>query len=214
MKQVTIVDYGRSNLLSVQRALEYCGAQVEFARTPAELLAAHTLVLPGVGAFADGMAMLAERGLVRPLLQKAAVDTPLLGICLGMQLFFAESLEGGPHPGLGLLPGRVVQLPQTAIDGEPLRVPHVGWAGLRPACGRTGFSGTPLAALGSADEVYFVHGYQALPEGADCLAETIYGGRPVCAAVQRGSLLGVQFHPEKSGEPGLSILAAFLQNIA
>lgn len=208
---VTIVDYGRSNLLSVQRALEYCGAAVEYASTPEQVFAAGALVLPGVGAFADGMNLLRESGLARAVCTRARQGVPLLGICLGMQFLFDSSSEGGLTPGLGLLPGTVEAIPGHTTQGQPLRVPHIGWAPLYPAQQREGFLGSTLEAIPTKSEVYFVHGYRAMPaRQADRLADTLYGGHRICAAVQRGNITGVQFHPEKSGEVGLVILRTFL----
>ena len=201
MKQIKVINYGLSNLLSVQRAFEHLGAQVEFVNTPDGVLAAEALVLPGVGAFKDGMAGLERLGLIEPILQKAAAGTPLLGICLGMQMLFDESDEFGLHKGLGLIPGRVEKIPALDADGDPQRVPHISWNGLWPAGGRTDFAGTALA----------VHSYEAKPTNeADRLADTRYGGRAVCAAAAHGSVLGCQFHPEKSGPVGLGILEGFL----
>lgn len=210
--KVTIVNYGLSNLLSVQHAFAHLGAETLTTGDAQDILRADALVLPGVGAFRDGMAGLDRLGLVEPLRQKAQSGTPLLGICLGMQMLFDESEEFGHYAGLGLIPGRVVRLPDTAADGTPQRVPHVNWNPLLPAGGRTDFSGTPLALLHPGEECYFIHSYEAKPANdADRLADTRYGGRPVCAAAMRGSVLGCQFHPEKSGDVGLRILQQFLQ---
>lgn len=241
---VTVIDYGLSNLLSVRRALEHVGASVQIADTPEALAGAGALVLPGVGAFGDGMAALAARGLAGPLRDAAADGVPLLGICLGMQMLFEESDEFGRHAGLALLPGRVERLPDTAADGAPLRVPHVGWGPLLPPAGGGGVGGAAEAAKSAGDtgaavsaaaagpaggagstraagalvgvlpgqECYFVHSYEAKPALAETrLADTLYGGRRVAAAVGRGRILGCQFHPEKSGPVGLAILAGFLR---
>ena len=211
MKQIKVINYGLSNLLSVQRAFEHLGAQVEFVNTPEGVLAAEALVLPGVGAFKDGMAGLERLGLIEPILQKAAAGTPLLGICLGMQMLFDESDEFGLHKGLGLIPGRVEKIPARDTDGDPQRVPHISWNGLWPAGGRTDFAGTALASVTPGQECYFVHSYEAKPTNeADRLADTRYGGRAGCAAAAHGSVLGCQFHPEKSGPVGLGILEGFL----
>lgn len=211
MKQIKVINYGLSNLLSVQRAFEHLDAQVEFVNTPDGVLAAEALVLPGVGAFKDGVAGLERLGLIEPILQKAAEGTPLLGICLGMQMLFDESDEFGLHKGLGLIPGRVEKIPALDADGDLQRVPHISWNGLWPAGGRTDFAGTALAAVTPGQECYFVHSYEAKPTNeADRLADTRYGGRAVCAAAAHGSVLGCQFHPEKSGPVGLGILEGFL----
>ena len=208
---VTIIDYGRGNLLSVRRALEHCGAQTLFAHSPRDLQKTAALVLPGVGSFADGMARLRESGLDEAIRQKASDGVPLLGICLGMQMLFDTGYEDGETAGLGLIPGTVEPLPRLDTDGAPLRVPHVGWSGLYPS--RTaGFAASPLADVQPGEEVYFVHSFAAHPSReADRLAYTLYGGHTVCAAVQRANVTGVQFHPEKSAKTGLGILQAFVR---
>ena len=209
--KVTVIDYGLSNLLSVRHAFAHFGAETLLTSDPADVLAAEKLVLPGVGAFKDGMDGLARLGLIEPIRQKAAAGTPLLGICLGMQMLFDESDEFGLHKGLGLIPGRVEKIPALDADGDPQRVPHISWNGLWPAGGRTDFAGTALASVTPGQECYFVHSYEAKPTNeADRLADTRYGGRAVCAAAAHGSVLGCQFHPEKSGPVGLGILEGFL----
>ena len=134
--KVTVIDYGLSNLLSVQHAFAHFGAEVQVTSSPADVLAADALVLPGVGAFQDGMQGLEQLGLIEPIKQKTAQGTLLLGICLGMQMLFDESEEFGLHKGLGLIPGRVVRIPDVDADGSPQRVPHISWNPLYPACSR------------------------------------------------------------------------------
>ena len=160
--KVTVIDYGLSNLLSVRHAFAHFGAETLLTSDPADVLAAEKLVLPGVGAFKDGMDGLARLGLIEPIRQKAAAGTPLLGICLGMQMLFDESEEFGLHKGLGLIPGRVVKIPDTDVDGHPQKVPHISWDPLYPGGGRTDFSGTALAALKPGEECYFIHSYESL----------------------------------------------------
>ena len=214
MKKVTIIDYGLSNLLSVQHAFAHFGAETLVTGDPAAVLAADALVLPGVGAFKDGMAGLEKLGLIEPIRQKAAAGTPLLGICLGMQMLFDESEEFGLHKGLGLIPGRVVKIPDTDADGKPQRVPHISWNPLYPAGGRADFAGTVLAGVKPGEECYFIHSYEAKPAAeADRLADTVYGGRKICAAAGHGSVVGCQFHPEKSGEVGLRIIQEYLAQV-
>lgn len=208
--KVTVINYGLSNLLSVRRALEYCGAEADFAQTPQAVQDARILVLPGVGAFEDGMSGLERLGLIDPILSRAAAGVPLLGICLGMQMLFDESDEFGLHKGLGLIPGRVERIPSTALDGSPQRVPNIGWRMLQPAHGS--FEGTVLSQLPAGGECYFVHSYEAKPaDPANRLADSPYGGRLICAAACRDNVIGTQFHPEKSGPAGLSILQEFLR---
>ena len=203
---VTVVDYGRSNLLSVRRALEHCGADVRFAAEPGDILRAGALVLPGVGAFGDAAALLRRGGLDQVILEEASRGKPLLGICLGMQLLLERSFEYGEHPGLGLIPGDVVPLAPALPPGY--KVPHIGWNALRFPVDR------PVSPLfrhiHEGDYVYFVHSFY----GANCAASTIATaeyGAVLTAAVARNNVFGVQFHPEKSGAVGLSILRAFCE---
>jgi len=161
--KVTVIDYGLSNLLSVQHAFAHFGAEVQVTSSPADVLAADALVLPGVGAFQDGMQGLEQLGLIEPIKQKTAQGTLLLGICLGMQMLFDESEEFGLHKGLGLIPGRVVRIPDVDADGSPQRVPHISWNPLYPAGGRTDFSGTALQNVQPGQECYFIHSYEAKP---------------------------------------------------
>lgn len=209
--KVTVIDYGLSNLRSVQNAFAHCGAETLLTSSQADVRAAEALVLPGVGAFRDGMAGLERLGLVDVIRQKAAEGTPLLGICLGMQMLFDESEEFGTYPGLGLIPGRVVKIPDTDVQGHPQKVPHISWDPLFPAGGHADFAGTVLAEVTPGQECYFIHSYEAKPaDEADRLADTRYGGRSVCAVAAHGPVVGCQFHPEKSGPVGLSIISQFI----
>src|SRR5436305_6508308 len=129
--QVTVIEYGIGNLYSVSRALERCGGEVTVTADSVQIEAASRLVLPGVGAFADGMRGLRERGLVEPIRRYAASGRPLLGICLGMQMLATASEEFGVHAGLDLIPGRVVAVPHRTVEGRPHKIPHIGWTALR-----------------------------------------------------------------------------------
>ena len=208
---VTIIDYGSGNLLSVTRAFERCGATPTLSHDPAEIENAERLVLPGVGAFADGMQGLRERGLIDPIRRYAASGRPLLGICLGMQMLATMSVEFGEHEGLNIIAGRVVPLSNRSTSGEVLKIPHIGWSPIT----RTDdgdWAGSPLDGLTEGAAVYLVHSYHFVPQQrSDLLAEYVYGGHPVTAAIRSGCIIGCQFHPEKSGEVGLAILARFLR---
>lgn len=208
---VAIVDYGIGNLMSVSRAVEAVGAEARMVSDADGIAAAERLILPGVGAFGDCMAALAARGLVAAVLAHAAAEKPLLGICVGMQMLFDVGEEFGETPGLGLIPGRVAAIPTTAPDGTPVKTPHIGWSPLLPPQGRAGaWTSTPLAAVPPGTAAYFLHSFAAVPVDPDhVLAECVFGGRRVTAAAGRGTLLGCQFHPEKSGPAGLRILAGF-----
>ena len=212
MTRVTVVDYGASNMLSVCRALCHVGADIEIAENEAALDGASRVIVPGVGAFGDAMARLAERGLVGPLRDYAATGRPLLGICLGMQMMMESSDEFGTHSGLGLIPGRVARIADTGADGTPHPVPHIGWNALIPPAPETDWSGTVLAGTPSGTHAYFVHSFMAAPTVPDhVLAVCDYDGCALVAAVRRDNVSGCQFHPEKSGPAGLAMLAAFLE---
>jgi imidazole glycerol-phosphate synthase subunit HisH len=210
--KVAVMDYGVGNLLSVRRALEHCGATVRVTADPDALRSAERVILPGVGAFANAMAELRNRGLDEVAKQVAASGIPLLGICLGMQMLLDESEEFGVTAGLGLIPGRVVPVASTTAAGDPQKIPHIGWNALiRPERGAR-WDGTVLRYVRPGEAVYFVHSYMANPDDpAHRVADCLYGGQPISAVIARGNVLGCQFHPEKSGEVGLKILRTFLE---
>ena len=212
--KVSVIDYGLSNLLSVCRAVEKLGHEPSLIRTGPEVREANILILPGVGAFSDGMAGLIARDMLEPLWGCAESNVPILGICLGMQMLFESSREYGIHRGLGLIPGHVERICERSMDDTPLRIPHIGWAGLlAPESTSENFTSPLLRYVQPGEEVYFVHSYAAQPKHREhILSECSYGGNRLCAAVGRKNIYGTQFHPEKSGPVGLKILQAFLQS--
>ena len=201
MTRVAVVDYGAGNLVSIEQALTAAGADVVMASGPAGLEGADALVVPGVGAAGPAMSRLRRRGLEAPIRAWIADDRPLLGICLGLQLLFEGSDEDGAET-LGVLAGRTVRL------REAPRLPHIGWNQVERRRAHPLFDGIDEAA-----DFYFVHSFAAEPgPGADALtlAETTHGA-PFVSAVARGPLVGVQFHPERSGRDGLRLLANFVE---
>lgn len=202
---ITLIDYGGSNLRSVQKALEVVGARPVVTADPDVVRQAARLVLPGVGAFGAGMAALRATGLATATVTAVHSGTPLLGICLGMQLLFDESEELGQHAGLGLLAGRVVHFAGLSVPGgRPLKVPHVGWNQLLHDTGHPLLAGVPTGA-----HAYFVHSYYCdLGDPAVVLSRSDYGP-PFPAIVGRGCVFGFQFHPEKSQGVGLRLLRNF-----
>lgn len=211
LPDVTIIDYGAGNLLSVQRGFEHWGANVTLTKDPRRILESSRVVLPGVGAFGNAMQELNRLDLVEPLRELARRQTPLLGICLGMQLLLDESEEFGFAPGLGLIPGRVIPLPSRTVSGAPQKVPHIGWNALLPASAAAEWNATELADNRFGDAVYFVHSFMAVPNDPnDRLANCAYGGHLIPAVIRHDRITGCQFHPEKSGEVGLKILRQFL----
>lgn len=200
---IAIVDYGVGNLFSLKSSLELIGADCTVTSEESVLRSADKILLPGVGAFEDAAKKLRDSGLAGVVRELAAAGKPLLGICLGMQLLFEKSYEYGEHDGLGLIPGSV--RPIRDVIPERYKIPHIGWNALhfRQDCPIFKF-------LSEGDCVYFVHSFYA----ADCepyVTATAEYGAELTAAVANGNVYGCQFHPEKSGNTGLSILKAFAE---
>lgn len=209
--EVVVIDYGVGNLLSVQRAFEHCGASVVSTADPDLILASKRVVLPGVGAFANGMQALQRMGLIPVIRELAQRKTPLLGICLGMQLLLEESEEFGVTPGLGLIPGRVIPVPELDISGAKQKIPHISWNELIPAHPGATWQHPYLQDICPEDAAYFVHSYMAAPTLPEHrIADVLYGGHKIPAVIGRDRITGCQFHPEKSGEVGLKILRRFI----
>ena len=201
---IALVDYGVGNLFSLSSSLKALGLETEITRDADKLRAADRIILPGVGAFGDARAKLDATGLV-PVIQAEAARKPLLGICLGMQLLFDRGFEYGEHPGLGLVPGQVVDL-HGALEDKSLKVPHMGWNSLQIV------KDDPLFRyVRDGEYVYYVHSFYA----ANCLPSTLatsrYGNVDVTGVVRNGNVWGTQFHPEKSGNTGLRLLRAFAE---
>ncbi|MBQ8995199.1 MAG: imidazole glycerol phosphate synthase subunit HisH [Oscillospiraceae bacterium] len=210
---ITIVDYGLSNLLSVKRAVEVCGEKALITSDPQVILDASAIILPGVGAFADGMNRLRELDLEAPMLQKVRDGTPFLGICLGMQMMFSSSEEGEPTAGLDIIQGSVVRIPDLGTNGKHQRVPHVGW---EPTIEYGEDKDSLFNGTAPNRECYYVHSYEAVPDDRSRIRGVcLYGGREVVSVVRNidGNAVGCQFHPEKSGKTGLNILQNFLCGI-
>lgn len=208
--KVVIIDYGVGNLLSVQRAVEECDAEAITSSEPAVIAQASRVILPGVGAFANGMEALESLGLVEVIKAIAADGIPLLGICLGMQLLLDQSQEYGVTKGLGIISGSVVPVPNLSPDGLPLKKPHIGWNSLVVSEGAR-WNETILRKSAPGDALYFVHSFMVSPEDpAVRIADCLYGGNRISALIGFGSVSGCQFHPEKSGKNGLKILNNFL----
>jgi imidazole glycerol-phosphate synthase subunit HisH len=204
---VNLIDVGTGNLSSVHKALETLGAKVKRVRSPEDVLPGERIVLPGVGAFGDFMQGLHSSGLDPVVREAVQHGVPLLGICVGMQALFEASEEMGEHAGLGLLPGRVVRFSSAA----GYKVPHTGWNQLWPLGSLSGSRSPLLEGLKPGDYAYFNHSYYCAPTAeADIFLSTDYGLN-FASAVQRGSLFGVQFHPEKSQQVGLNLLEKFLK---
>ncbi|QSV47116.1 imidazole glycerol phosphate synthase subunit HisH [Geobacter benzoatilyticus] len=210
MAKIAIIDYGMGNLRSVQKGFEKVGFEAVVTADPKVALEAEKVVLPGVGAFRDCMRNLEQGGFVEPILKVIRDGRPFLGICVGMQLLFTDSVEFGLYQGLNVIPGHVLRFPEGMREGgEELKVPHMGWNQLsikrRPPA---------FAEVEDGANVYFVHSFYAKPDDEGVVAATSSYGVDFCAAVWKDNIVATQFHPEKSQSVGLSILKNFAQTKA
>jgi glutamine amidotransferase len=200
LRMIAIIDYGAGNLRSVVNAITRLGYQPKITSNPIDVINAEAVILPGVGAAADTMANLERLGLISPIYQYVAEDRPFFGVCIGLQLLFTGTEEGGWHKCLGIIPGRVRRLPSG------LKIPHMGWNQVRQRVEHPIFDGI-------ADEAnfYFVHSYYVEPDDESLvIGETEYG-IPICSVIAKGKLVATQFHPEKSGEVGLKFYDNFIK---
>lgn len=198
---VAVIDYDAGNIRSVEKAVAALGGQVVVTRRPKEILSADHVILPGVGAFGDAMEKLHKYELTGVIREVAERKTPFLGICLGLQLLFESSEESEGVEGLGILPGKIIRIPEAA----DLKIPHIGWNSLSyPKQGRL-FQGVPEQSY-----VYFVHSYYLQAKDADIVKATTEYGVLIHASVEKDNIFACQFHPEKSSETGMRILKNFL----
>ena len=197
--KVTIIDYGAGNVPSVERALQRLGAEPERTNSTDKIARAEALLLPGVGHYATLIRALDEQKMREPLVGAIRRGVPFLGICLGLQVLFESSAESPSLPGLNLLPGRVCALPPT------VKLPHMGWNRIAP-----NRESRLLAGINSSAYFYFAHSYAA-PDSNGSTAATCFHGSPFAAIVEKQNIYGVQFHPEKSGDPGSRLLENFLR---
>lgn len=202
MTMIAVIDYDAGNLKSVEKALAFLGETPVITRDKEELLAADKVILPGVGAFGDAMERLHQYGLVDVIKEIAQKGTPFLGICLGLQLMFESSEESPGVEGLGLLPGKILRIPEA----PGLKVPHMGWNSLKIRPDSRLFQGIPEGSY-----VYFVHSYYLKAGSEDIVAATTEYGTHIHAAVEKGNIFACQFHPEKSSQTGLKILENFIK---
>lgn len=208
---IVLVDYGMGNLLSVQRAIEHLNFTVTISSNPNEILSADKLILPGVGSFPDAMKELDRLQLLGVIKTLAIKKVPILGICLGMQILFDYGEEFDGAVGLGLIPGKVVPIPNIDENGVKQKIPHIGWGELRLPLNKVDWSNSILSTTVPGQSVYFVHSFMAMPDDLNArYAECIYGSTAIVAVVRNDNVWGCQFHPEKSGDIGLSILREFL----
>lgn len=198
--KIAIIDYGAGNIRSVVNAVSSLGYSPELTGNPENVLNADVVILPGVGAAGDTVAGLKERGLIKPIRQVINESRPFLGVCIGLQVLFTGTEEGGWHECLGIIPGKVTRLPPG------LKTPHMGWNQVKQTAKHPFFEGIPDNA-----NFYFVHSYYPEPDDTSIVAgETEYGIR-FCSAIARGNLVATQFHPEKSGDLGLRMYDNFIK---
>jgi len=202
MKQIVIIDAGIGNLRSVQKAFEHIGAMSIITDDPALVTDADAVVLPGVGAFGDGMDGLRSRALDRAVLDVIEGGVPFFGICVGLQLLFEESEEMGTHRGLGVLPGRIARFPMH------LTVPHMGWNQIEQRGSHPLLAGVPDGAF-----AYFAHSYHVVTADQSIVVATTDYGAPFPSVVARDNVWAIQFHPEKSQQVGLTLLHNFVERI-
>jgi len=208
MKKIAVLGYGLGNVRSVGNALRAIGANTDVSHDEQTVMQADGLVIPGVGAFPQGMANLVESRLVGVIRNYIDSGRPVLGICLGMQLLFDKGTEFVPTDGLGLIPGSVDNIPVTPGEG---RLPHIAWSAICPT--EQGRQNMFAGLTDSEMRFYFVHSYAATGVKPDNLSATVsYLGNTIVAAVQSGNVWGTQFHPEKSGPSGLHLLKNFINN--
>lgn len=203
---IAIIDYGVGNLFSLSSSFKSIGADTVVTGDPEIIRKAEKLILPGVGAFRDAAEKLRKSGLDKVIIEETAKGKPLLGICLGMQMLFEKSFEYGEYEGLGLIPGSVV--PMKGVVPDDLKVPHIGWNGL--VFPKEKPKSKIFKYLNEGDHMYFVHSYYATDCDEFVSSKTEYGAL-LTASAEKDNVYGVQFHPEKSGEKGLSILKAFCE---
>lgn len=206
---IVVIDYGSGNLRSVAKAVERVGGDVRISSRPDDLLLADRVILPGVGAFGDCRKNLESAGLLEPVLEHVRRGKPFLGICVGMQLLFSEGHEFGIHPGLNLIPGRVIgfekDMPNSQQETLHLKIPHMGWNQVRQTRSHPLWRGIDDHA-----HFYFVHSFHGVPDDMDMRVGESFHGVDFCAAVARDTLFATQFHPEKSQKFGLQMLENFI----
>ena len=206
---VAILDTGVGNLFNITRAIEEIGGTPTVTSQPDVLATADRVIIPGVGSFASTMATFEVTGIAAALRDYSAAGRPILGICLGMQLLMSDGHEDGRSLGLGLIAGDAGPLPSLTVDGDPLRIPHIGWSRVFAADGVDDleWSGSDAQVV----DVYFAHSFTVTTtEPAAVAAQFRYGGHELTAVLREGNLTGVQFHPERSGPVGLRVLSQFV----
>jgi glutamine amidotransferase len=206
--KIIIVDYGSGNLYSILQACKHFGFEPKLSFDSDEILNADKVILPGVGAFEGAMRQLQQMNLIEALKKYVLTGKPLMGVCLGMQLLFEKSYEFGEHNGLSFIEGEVKRFP-SEYNKTKMRIPHIGWNKIFQ--NGSSWSNTPLNEFSDGGMMYFVHSYYAEPlNNLDVLSTTKYNDFEFCSSVRKGNVFGFQYHPEKSGEEGLTVYKNFL----
>tara|TARA_B100000965_G_scaffold99662_1_gene81669 strand:+ start:1495 stop:2118 length:624 start_codon:yes stop_codon:yes gene_type:complete len=206
MNKISIIDYGLCNLYNVSNALNHLKVKVEIIENPKDVTNASHLILPGVGAFKNGMRGLRIRNLIEPIKEHVDKNKPFLGICLGMQMMLSKSYEFGENAGLNIIDGEVVKIPQTNNTGRAHKIPHIGWNKIIYKKDKI------MNGQNSKSSMYFVHSYKAeCRKSENVLAHTIYNDIEITAIINSKKAYGCQFHPEKSGKYGLCLLNEFIK---
>ena len=215
-QRIILIDIGIANIYNLKLGFKKVGYDVSISSSKKEIMNATHVVLPGVGAFGEGMSRLKKKGLVEPIINCANQGKPIMGICLGMQLLFTFSEEGGRHNGLDLVPGKVVHL-QRPKPKDNFKIPHMNWNTImypKNEKGHRFWDKTILNGLAPGEYMYFVHSLFVLPDAEeDVLATTNFGYDVFCSVIKRDNLVGCQFHPERSATNGLKILDNFVKQV-
>jgi len=213
--RITIVDYGLGNIFNILRAVEYLGYKACFSSKYNDIINSDFLILPGVGAFEDGMIALKEKGLVEIIQEYVNQNKPLLGVCLGMQLLMSTSEEFGRHEGLNLINGEVVHFPKAKRKGMFYKIPHIGWnkIQLNSINRKNNSREMVLREINHNSFYYFTHSFIVQPNSHEnCVALSNYGGIEFCSVINKGKIWGCQFHPELSGVDGLKFFKYLLES--
>lgn len=208
-KKIIIVDYGLGNLFSINEACRYLGYSTVISSDPKKILGASNLILPGIGSFEVAMNQLNKLELIETITDYVKTGKPIMGVCLGMQLLFENSMEFGLHKGLGFIKGQVIRFPDV-INNNNIRIPHTGWNKIYKR--EVDWNNTPLENTNNESFMYFIHSFYAQPYlQENILTYTTYSGFEFCSSVKKDNIIGFQFHPEKSGKDGLLIYDNFLK---
>jgi imidazole glycerol-phosphate synthase subunit HisH len=210
---VTVVDYGSGNLFNIKRAFAAIGVSTNISSSPEDILKADKIVLPGVGAFKTGISHLQKNGMVDALKEFKASGKQIFGICLGMQLLVTQSEENGLHMGLDFIPGKVTRFTPCSSEENRFKIPQICWNTIEQSSveSKNSWESTILSEVKSGAYMYFLHSYFVqVAQEEHCLALTPYGNETFHSAIQKDNVMGCQFHPERSGEQGLSILKSFV----